>query len=222
MSYLKTTARKVIKNALIRSNIIGYNDDINADEAFAALDLLNETLDSWNNEVAMFSYQKEFEITTTNGTYDYVIDDVNRAADGVKDVFIVKDGCSTPLLEITKEEYLLKYKDKNYYTGETYFYYYEGTFPNAVLHIYPAQDGLLRIITSGNYEFFNDLDSEIYLPSGHVRALTYNLAVQLCMFYGKEAPQSLSDKAAFDKNYIKDSSKKSVKRKLKLDISSFY
>lgn len=217
MSYLKTTARKVIRNSLIRANIIGYNDDINADEAFAALDLLNETLDQWNNEVAMFSYQKEISFPSFSNVYTYNINDTQRAVDGIKEVFYVKNGSSSPIRELTKAEFELK-GTSNFYNGEAMYYYYEGTFPIAKLHIYPANEGEIKIITSGNFEFFNDLDSEIYLPSGYVRALTNNLSVQLCAFYGKDAPQVLADKAAYDKNMIKDSSKKNVKKQIRLNL----
>lgn len=214
---IKVTARDLIRNAMRRVNIIGVDDEVTYDEASSALQLLNETLDSFNNENALFSYTKEINIDL-NGSAKYILED--RPADGIRSAFFASDTDYTREVKIvTVDEFQLVNRDNfNSVQSNVSHIWYNGTFPFSELYVYPQSSvGTLKLIVSGSFEFFSDLDEEIYLPNGFIRGLTYNLAVLLCAEYGRDVPEVIAGKAVSDKALIKDSAKKQVKYRMKLD-----
>jgi hypothetical protein len=90
------------------------------------------------------------------------------------------------------------------------FYYYDKTFPNGTLSVYPIQQQTMPITIYGKFQLqqFANLTDVINLPPGYKRLLKYGLAIDLAPSYQTTAGPDviqlfMSAKAAVKRqNYI--------------------
>lgn len=215
MADLKITARELIRKAFRVSGILGTGESPSDEEAEDALFTLNEIVDSWNLENMMFSCTKETEINC-DGSLSYETIKFNNGIDNV--FYETADRNVRQLSQSTREEFELS-KINYASNGDPSCFYYNGTFPYSLITVYPTPSfGKLKIISSGQFELFDTLDSMVYLGSGYTRALQYNLAVMLAAEYGRDIPDTILTKAVSDKALIKISASNQIEEHIYNDF----
>lgn len=215
MADLKITAREMIRRAFKTANIIGTGEEPSDEEAADALFTLNEIVDSWNLEKMLFSCTKEF-IVDCNGSLSYQIPKINNGIDNV--FYETADRNIRQLYASTREEFELS-KVNFSSNGTPAQYFYNGTFPYAELYVYPTPSlGKIKVISSGQFELFDSLDSIVYLGAAYTRALQYNLAVMLSAEYGRDISDTILTKAVSDKALIKISASNQIEEHIYNDF----
>jgi len=222
MKEIKVTAREMIRDTLRYIKVISYNEEAIEEEYLDCLKILNQIVDSSNNELTMFSYRQEIDIDL-DGREVYQLTD--RPAQGIETV-LYKQSLYAGYCEIeqvSREDYLKRQGNiNNNYSNDINYVYYNGTFPVSELYVYPHTSvGTLKIIISGMFEMFDNLDSIIYLPSGFNRYLQSTLAVMCCEMFEREPSQIMMAKAVSDKSLIKDSNKKQINNTVRCDFDTW-
>ena len=82
--------------------------------------------------------------------------------------------------------------------------FYRSSYPLGELYIYPiSNEGSVVLTVSCQFLAFNSLDDIIDLPSGYIKALRYNLAVELSTEYGRQLDDRIEQMAVGAKSFIK-------------------
>lgn len=202
MKDLKCTARNLIDKSFRSIGVIGTGERATDEEAFDALDLLNEIVAKFNNEDMFFIGNKEYEVEM-NGQEKYLLE--NISVDGIKDVFFNSTNEYTRLISLSKEDSILLDK----YNGSPNAYYFDYMFPTSTIQLFPnPAGGKIKIITNGRFDLFDSLDTIIYMPDGWELCLRYNLAVRLCSEYGRQPTDLIIQEAVSTKTLLKNSMQK--------------
>lgn len=202
MKDLKCTARTLIDKAFKSIGVLGTGERSTDEEAFEALDLLNEIVAKFNNEDMFFNATKEYEIDA-DGTDTYLLD--NISTDGIKDVFYNGANQYTKLNSLSKDQSVVMDR----YNGSPTAYYFNFMFPTSTIEFFPRPaNGKIKIITNGRFDLFDNLDTVIYMPDGWELCLRYNLAVRLCSEYGRQPTDLIISEASSTKALLKNTAQK--------------
>jgi hypothetical protein len=188
--------------------VLGEGENLTDQQANDALDTLNEIVEKWNNESLMIIGTNTIEFNLTNkksytiGTSGDI--DTLRPPSGVMSCYYIMNGnTSVPIQLITEVQYnaiTLKDLEINYPTMA----YYSPSYPLAELFVYPiSNEGKIVLTVSDQFIKFETLDTVIDLPSGYIKALRYNLAVEQAIEYGRVLSQDASALAVSAKAAIK-------------------
>lgn len=202
MKDLKTTARNLIDKSFKTIGVLGVGERATDEEAFDALDLLNEIIAKFNNEDMFFIADKE-TVVECKGESFYLLD--NISVDGIKDIFYNSSSEYSKLNPMSKEQSIME----RIYQGSPSAYFFDYMFPTSKLTLFPnPTSGTLKIITNGRFDLFDSLDSIVYMPDGWEICLRYNLAVRLCSEYGREPSQQVIQEAVSTKALLKNTAQK--------------
>lgn len=194
---------------MVLQGIISPQENPSEQEANDSLYTLNEIIDKWNIEKLLFSSIKNLEINLT-GLKKYTVgptgdivsqDDFNN---GFLDVYYEKENILTNRLQqITLTQYNnINNKDLSNISPDRY--YFNNTYPNIKLFFYPiANNGKVVLSYYNTFKGFNSLDEEIDLPSAYIKALRYNLALEIGIEYGVATKQEIISLATSTKTFIK-------------------
>jgi hypothetical protein len=201
-----TTARTIIKKAMLKVGILTKTEEPSADEANDALDALNAMLSSWSND-AMLIYARTLEnFPLVAGTATYTIGS-SQTFNTTRPIFIVDSfvrsgSVDYDLTTITDERYnAIELKTVQ---GIPEFINYTNGYPAGTIKLYPvpASNYTLYLNTEKELTSFT-LDATVSLPPGWEQALIYNLAVLLAPEYGQEISQAVYQIAQDSKGAIK-------------------
>lgn len=210
MSQIKITARELIRKSMTVMGALGQGENPSDQEANDALYNLNEIVDKWNTEQLMIPSVINY-VLHMSGKEKYTIGEdltadfnMKRPLNGINNAYFkMTDNMTIPVEILSSDQYML-FVDKAITTTLANYIYYNAVYPLAEIYVYPAAtSGNLILNVSSQFEIFPDLDTVIDLPSGYIRALRLNLAVDLSPEYGRQADQQLIEQAVGAKSTIK-------------------
>lgn len=202
------TAGDQINRALRLLGVLAEGETPSADTSADALMALNQMLDSWSTERLSVFSTLEQTVTwpsgqasrtlgpsgTLSGTRPVSVDDAT---------YYKVDGVSYPLQIINREQYnALSDKAE---TGLPYLLFVNPTLPNIELTLYPVPDQVLEmhVVSSRALTEPATLATTLSLPPGYLRALTYNLAMELAPEFGVEPSTQVHRVASVSKRNLK-------------------
>lgn len=210
------TANKIIKRALRLLQVKESSEPIAADEGQDALEVLNSLIDAWTNEDLMQHFREQHSIPFIAGQRVYTIGsggdfNVSRTV-SIENAFSRDAGGSDwDIQEINLDEYskiILKSTASTY----PYYFYYRPDFPLGEINVWPLPGSNVTFFINVRTQLsqFTDINTDINFPPGYIRALEWNLAVEIAPEYGKEASPLIMRQAADAKERIKDTNNKNV------------
>lgn len=202
------TANDIINRAMTKAGILSPDEAIPAGKADQAFDDLNDMLESWELESLMvLAYTLEsFSLVIGQSEYTYGTGgDFNsdRPATIWDSVFVRQSNLDYNLQRKTLDEYRRRRLKST--TGRPRIWAFNQEYPLSKVFLYPTPDATYDIYfkTSKEVASFPDRTTSVDLEPGYRKAIINNLALDLCVSYGKDPKQSLVIQAAESKDSIK-------------------
>jgi len=199
-----STALDIIKRSMRLIHVLDADEEPTAAEAQDALVTLNEMLDSWSVDSPYIFAIQEDDISwpgnqqsrTVGATGDFVI---TRPTKLVKSTYYSDANGNDYLLELlfTRAGYTA-IVDKETSSDLPQVMFYEPTFPNGTLYIWPTPDSAITIHLHSWAQLtqFAALTTTFSFPPGNQQAITTSLAEELAPEFGVATPPEVS-KSAF-------------------------
>jgi len=195
------TALTIIQDALMELGVLGAEESASSFEADAALRKLNNLIEAWNIEGLMTYGSTPYLLPLVANKSTYTIGtggDLNIARPSSIQSAFVRDNTLTaanvydyPLYLYSNEEWQdvpIKGLTANFPFGGVWF---DDGYPLITAHVLPVPSSSqysLVIWISPDLSNFS-INTVISLAPAYKRALTYDLAQELCFSYGPEAIQ---------------------------------
>ena len=193
-----TTAAVIISDALKEILVIGEGETPSAAMLSDGLRMLNRLLDtlSNNNDFAYFASMEQKALTgqqilTIGPTGDIVTTRPIKVETAVVD----RNGITYPVKVIDNEKYdAVTYKALQ--GANTQAVYYEATYPNGTLYLYPVSTGCtLKMRVLNSVKQFASTSVQIDMPEGYEDAIMLALAIRMAPGYGKQVSQDTKQAA---------------------------
>ena len=187
------TARDFITSTLRLIGALGVGETASAEDAGAALTVLNQLLESWSISGLKVWAATEETVTLTSGTAEYTWGTGGDIATArpveLRSAFIRDSSIDYHVDILTIEEYRLRGLKST--TGRPYKAAYATEYPLGKLYLYPTPDAAyaLHARTMKELTALTDLDTSIAWAPGYERALRYALGLDLAVEYGKTLDQ---------------------------------
>lgn len=215
------TARDILTRAAKSINYISRNQTLNPTDIADAFATLNEMLASWNREALMLytTSRQTLSITASDGDYTWGssgdITAIPRADWLSGASYLIGTGTSQleqPIHVIQTIEEWQCYTLKNQTSTYPDRVWYDPVYPLGLLYFRPIPTGALTAIlyAAARLTEISTLDTSISLPDGFLRAIRYNIALELtALFNVTLAPTSVVPGLAVEsKAWIKSSNMK--------------
>lgn len=193
-----TTARTLIKKALLEIGALTKSEEPSDDEANDGLDTLNALLSSWSNFSANI-YSRTQETFPLTSAASYLIGDgqVFNTTRPIQiiDAYVTLGTIDYPLELINQELYDdIAFKANQ---GIPQFLTYNNGYPYGKITLYPVPVSVtsVTILSEKAITNFPTLDTLMVLPEGWERAIIKNLAIELASQYSQPVTPVL-EKAA--------------------------
>lgn len=190
-----STARDIITRSLRLIGVLESGEAGDSPDVVDSLVTLNALLDAWPLSRLMILAGQELVVPLTDA-YVYGVGpgqaiDTPRVASLPEGSFIRFQAIDTPLTQISQAEYASIYT--KVVAGRPSYIFYEPGALNGSLTLYPTPQSGMELHLAVNLPFteFADLDTSYDLPPGYLRALQYNLAVEMAPEFGREAPPTV-------------------------------
>lgn len=211
-----TTAGDIIRAALGKILVLGTQDTLADADMQTGLDALNMMLDSWQNQsLAVYAVQQYAANALVAGTASYTVGS-GGTFNVARPVRILK-----AFTRYQGVDYAMTCVDRYQYDdipvktvqGIPQILFYDRLYPLGTVYVYPVPypsgmtlyfDGYLPI------ESFTDTADAFSLPPGYVRALVYNLALELAPDYNKDAGPDVRKIAAESLGTLKRNNQQDV------------
>lgn len=204
------TARDLINNSLRLIGAIATGETPSADEANDGLIALNNLVDSWSNEKLLIYNIVREEFSLTGGQQAYTIGATGNFATSrplkIESASLEVQGSDPyecPINIVDYDEWS-RIASKEVTSSIPHTMYIEGTFPNETINLWPVPSEANKVVLYSRKPLTNfTINTEIVLPPGYMRALVYNLALEIAPEYGKEPLSSVVNSAMEAKENIK-------------------
>ena len=207
------TANDIIRGSLRLLGAISSGEDPSSAETSDGLSTLNELIESWSNESLMIFSDTEdlFDLVVGQQSYTWGSGGDFSTTRPLKILKVsLKIVTQTPNYELPISIYNLEQWrnliQKDISTSLPSVCYYDESYPLGTLSFYPKPSVANKVIINSKKlltSFASSTDS-VELPPGYVRALKYNLAIDLSSEYGQEPSNTVMS--------IANESKASIKR----------
>lgn len=188
-----TTARSIIKRALLKNGVLTKNESPSGDEASDGLESLNDLIGSWSNDSLLIYARVSESFPLVSGQSSYTIGsggdfDTSRPLQIL--TAFTRIGSIDYEIDIINDTAFDGITQKDISSSIPEVLYYDASNPLATITIYPVPTtGTLHIRSEKQLTEFTTLDTDVDLPPGWDRALIYNLALELASEYGQPADQ---------------------------------
>jgi hypothetical protein len=214
-----TTVRRLITRTMRGIGFLGRTTDPKANESTDAFDSLNDMIASWNRENLLLPYTliQTLSLVINQSLYTIGVGgDVNIARPDKIERASFRLGTSPNYIEIPcrvaqneKDWQLIRAKAVSTSLVTTVWYnpkYASGT-AQGELNTWPvpAATGTLLLYIRDRLTQFATLDTTIDMPDGFLRALRYNLGVDIAAEFGVKLPDNWEKLAIASKAAIKSS-----------------
>lgn len=203
------TARDICTTALNYLGIVAANETPDAPDINRAFDDLNDLLDSWSNDSYMLYANQDdtFTLVPAQGTYSI-------GSSGADFTMVRPTQVQFARVRINNVDYTLTEMNNAEYEAIGMksitstipnYYYYDPTYPNASLKLWPVPATAIPITITSLTQFtrFASLDTAVSLPPGYARAIKWNLVKEIADAFGKTPTDSVIRKAAESKAALK-------------------
>ena len=207
------TRNDIIKGALRNLTVIAQGETPSASDIADGAEALNALIKQWQTEGCKLWLYDEEELSLTANSQSYTIGSGGNL-DTTKPIEIMSaryhyntSGIDIPMTALSRDEYFdLPLKSSpgvplNYYpdyqTGD-YVYFYIWPI------ITSATSDTIKMTLKTEVEDFDSASNDADFPKEWLRALKFNLAVDLAPEYGREAGQTLVALAVSSKQMVKD------------------
>lgn len=189
------TVNDIVKRALRLLQVKEGGEPATDDEAKDGMEVLNNLLDSWANESLMLFTIAEHSFSFVAGQVEYTIGtggnfNVTRpVTNGILNAFVRDtNNLDFKITEINNDQYneiVLKSITSTY----PLYFYFRDNYPLGVLSVWPPPSENLTFFINVSTQFtqFTAPADTVALPPGYVRALEYNLAVEIGPEYIKSS-----------------------------------
>jgi len=205
-----STTKDLIKSALKLIGALDPHEEPTAEEASDGLDVLNEMIATWNIErLTIYTITRSQQnIVAGKQTYTIGTGGIFNIArpDRIEHASIITSNGSLELMiNIKTVTQWQEIPTKGTTSTLPNRLYYEPTFPLGIINLWPVPQESIPIILHlwQRHTRFVDLTTSLSFPDGYIRALRYNLAIELEPEYGMEASQRVQDLALESKGRIK-------------------
>lgn len=191
---------------------IATGESPSAAEGKDGLTALNQLLDSWSNESLLIitKQREEFPLVVGQKIYTWGVGgDFNSERPQEIENALIQPPNNNPVLEIpmeilNKDQYAVTAL-KNLESSFPLSIYNDGDFPRSNISVWPVPSAAC-VIAFYSWKPLGQLQSlstEIEFPPGYLRALRYNLAVDLAPEFGRPLPPEVAEIATQSKAAIK-------------------
>lgn len=194
-----TTARSLIRKALLDIGALTKTERPAADEANDALDALNALIASWSNFGAnIYTRQRETFPLTSAASYTIGSGQTFNTTIPIQivDAYTTLAQIDYPLSIITDEQYdSITFKAN---PGIPQVLQYNNNYPIGTILLYPTPVSVtsITILSEKAVTGFATLDTVLSLPNGWERALQKNLALEIAPQYRQQPDPSIVKAAA--------------------------
>lgn len=201
-----TTASEVVADSLRLIGVLGIGKTMTAEDEQLGLRTLNNMLGTWatQRQLAYYTIEESFTLTVSDGEYS-----IGSGADfdttrpqKIIGAFI-RNNSSDFVIDIIDRTKYTRISEKTL-TGIPRYLYYEASYPNGTIKIYPepASADTLYIQSFKTFTTYAKTTT-VTLPPGYMDAIIYNLAAKLAPFYGRQLTTELAALAVGAKQNIK-------------------
>lgn len=205
---MSRTVIEIIKRAYRLIGVYSIGETPTADESIDGLAALNAMLDEWSTENLMSSVQVLDTISLSANVSTYTLGATGTVVTGRPDIladssYIEYLGVSYPMTIGTLDEYN-SVTLKNTNTAMPFMLWYNPTFPNGTLTVFPTPTLALTLkLWSIKPISYVNLTDTVALPPAYENAITMNLACALAAEFGMPIPPMLGRNAAMAKKKVK-------------------
>src|SRR5262245_6373992 len=187
-----TTARSIIRLALMDIGVVAQEEPMSAGQAEDALDLLNDMLDSFSTEKLWVYYTPPVVITWAAGKQMLtwgVGGDIpsQRPIKLASHATYTLDAYDYPLEVLERQEQYAQLQWKGMTSTLPIAVYYAPQVPLGELYVWPVPQAVAYTLTVYPWQPLTTwpaLDTEVAFPPGYARALRTNLALECAPSYG--------------------------------------
>lgn len=209
-----TTVLDVIKSSFKKAQILTQDESPSNSEAQDALKALNELLDSWSNEGWFQPSRVRESLSLTANQSEYTIGsggDFNTTRPlKIISAFVRQSSIDYHLRPLSLEGYD-EIVNKSTSVSIPECYTYSNEYPLGKINLYPVPyAGLtLHLMSEKPLTTYTALTDTVTVPPGWLRAIKWNLAVEILSEYGQEVSANLikgakDSKASIIKNTVKN------------------
>jgi len=210
---MATSALNIIERAMRIDGIIASLDTPSAQDANDALISLNMMLEQWSIEDLMCYCVTSNNFLTADGTASYTIGVGGVWVTGgrpneILNAFVRSGNVDCSLKMMSQDEYYaIGIKNTE---GIPAGLYYQPEYPLGKVFLYPVPDAIYTVGITQILQFtaFAGLTTTVILPPGYLKALIWNLAVEIAPEYGKPIDEVTAKMAVKSKALIKDKNQK--------------
>lgn len=190
------TSRDLIASAYRLIGVLAEGQTLSGTKAITGLEALNQLIDTWNvDAISLFSVTT-LTIPTVAGLETYTIGPTGSGVTSVRPSTLVSVAyrdtsisppVDTPITILEAADYnLIGSKQTN--SSTPFFCYYNPTFPDGTLTLYPVPNSGRQLIVQFAEPLNSNLtlNSDIALPPAYLRSLRFNLAVALSIEAGRQ------------------------------------
>lgn len=210
------SANDVIEKAMVKARIIYPGEGIPAGKAAQVFDDLNSLLESWSLENLMVTADVLESFSLIPGQLEYTYgeggDFDSPRPLSISGVAMVKSGgVEYPCRGIPIDSFRVINKSVS---GRPSSFAYNPDYPLIAVYFHPIPDAVdeVQFRVSKELSSFEDRTTQVDLAPGMSRAITSNLAVEICPAFGKKIPQALAYQAEESKRSIKSVNSRVEKR----------
>jgi hypothetical protein len=206
------TGEDLIASSMRLIGAIATGESPSAAEASDGLSALNLLLDSWSTESLLIitKIREEFPLVVGQKIYTWGIGgDFNSERPQQVENALIQPPNNNPVLEIpmeilNKDQYAVTAL-KNLQSSFPLSVYNDGNYPYSNISVWPVPAAACIIVFYSWKPLgqLSTLQTAIEFPPGYLRALRYNLAVELAPEFGRPLPPEVADIAAQSKAAIK-------------------
>jgi hypothetical protein len=206
------TVRELVKGSMRLIGVIAAGETPSAGEMADGLSALNEMIDSWSNESLVIYTRVREEFSLVAGTQSYTIGTAgtfNTSRPVKIDLATIELQSSSPNIELPLEIINLSQWagiiDKSTSSDVPSKLFIEGTYPLDTLHLWPKPSAANKVVLYSMKALtaFATADTAVSLPNGYLRALRYNLAIEMAPEFGREPSALVVTAAQESKEVIK-------------------
>jgi hypothetical protein len=186
-------AKDIINGALRLNGVIATGEAASAGELSDALSALNNMIDSWSNDGFMIFSESRTENVLNPPKQTFTIgpggDFDEPRPMVINHASIIYPGGNTEVkLKILNEQQWASTTLKSTESTIPLALYYNPEYPLGKLSLWPVPTGGPTLVLHSLKPLlsFETADSDVILPPGYMRALQYNLAIEIGPEYGKE------------------------------------
>ena len=198
----QTTAQDLIETSLRLLNELARGESASSDERNDALEFLNDLLESWNLQYHLiFETSRESFALTANQNPHTIGLDFNSSGAGdfdivrppaIKSASTIPSGATMELpVSLLDQDQWNEITDKTTASAYPTKLWYERDWPLGRIWLYPkpTEAATLILYLWQQLESGMALGDRFSVPPGYLRALRFNLAVELASEFGKQIPE---------------------------------